>query len=227
MVNKVPDAIMIKDIDKAQGRVQGYFAVFGNVDSDGDMIVPGAFKRTINNNGSRIKHLWQHDATKPLAVPTVSEDHYGLLFDSTISKTSWGRDALQLYIDGVIFEHSIGYQVVKSEKRKGYSEMQELKLWEGSSVTWGANEMALISSVKQLSAGELTNRIYSIEKALDRGRYENEEVFQSLEMCYKGLKGLKPLPRTERTPEQTEIILKELERLSRNIENSFKNFKLK
>jgi len=189
-VNGVNEAILIKDIDKAKGRVQGYFAVFGNVDSDGDMIMPGAFKRSIQNNGDRIKHLWQHDSTKPLAKPTVSEDSYGLLFDSTISKTSWGRDALQLYADGVIFEHSIGYNVLQSDQKNGYTELKELKLWEGSSVTWAANERALLTGIKSLSPESLAEKMSCVEKAMRNGRYENEEIFNSLDLCYKSMQNI-------------------------------------
>jgi hypothetical protein len=46
---------VIKDVDVKTGTVTGYFSIFGNVDSDGDMIMPGAFKRTLENNYRRIK----------------------------------------------------------------------------------------------------------------------------------------------------------------------------
>jgi HK97 family phage prohead protease len=232
LVQNVPDQIMIKDIDKTQGRIIGYFSVFGNIDSDGDMIMPGSFKRTIQNNGHRIKHLWQHDSTKPLAAPQVSEDSYGLVFDSTISKTSYGRDVLQLYIDGVVNEHSIGYQVLRSEKRAGYTELQELKLWEGSTVTFAANEMALVTDIKRLNPYQLTSKMDAIEKALDRGRYENEEVFESLEMCYKSMKqhaarlGIVQ-PRQDFTPSETKAILDAIDKANKDMDDWLCEFKLR
>src|SRR5688572_29748388 len=51
--------MMLKDIDEKKGRVLGYFSKFGNVDSDGDMIMPGSFTKTLKENGHRIKHLYQ------------------------------------------------------------------------------------------------------------------------------------------------------------------------
>lgn len=187
LVSNVNGAILLKDIDTVKGSIQGYFAVFGNVDSDGDMIMPGAFKKTLTENGKRIKHLWQHDPWKPMAAPNVSEDSYGLLFDSTISKTSWGKDALQLYVDGVIDEHSIGYQVMREQKKESYNELQELKLWEGSSVTWGANERALATGMKSLNKDQLFDRMNNVVKSIRNGKFENEEVFDMLEVYLKQL----------------------------------------
>ena len=74
IVQNVEGALMVKDIDTVQGIITGYFSVFGNIDSDKDMIMPGAFKKSIQTQGARIKHLWQHDHRKPIAAPRVSED---------------------------------------------------------------------------------------------------------------------------------------------------------
>ncbi len=41
----------VKDVDTKQGVVTGYFSAFGNVDSDGDIMMPGAFKRSIQDWG--------------------------------------------------------------------------------------------------------------------------------------------------------------------------------
>lgn len=205
LVSNVENAILVKDIDEKEGRIRGYFAVFGNVDSDGDIIMPGAFKRTIQNNGKRIKHLWQHNPEQPIAVPAIEEDHYGLIFDSLISKTSLGKDVIRLYMDGVINEHSIGYEVIKKRdsdtqtverwgQKVPVKELHELKLWEGSSVTWGANSRALTESVKNMQKDEaitlISKRMDSVLKAVRNGKYEHEEIFDMLELYFEQLKGL-------------------------------------
>jgi HK97 family phage prohead protease len=115
---------VIKDIDTIKGVITGYFSIFGNKDSDGDIVMPGAYKRTLKANGPesekpRILHLFMHDATKPLAKPSVlREDKTGLYFESIISHTQLGKDVIQLYQDKVLTEHSIGYQIVKRERRR-------------------------------------------------------------------------------------------------------------
>jgi uncharacterized protein len=61
-----------------------------------------------------IAYLWQHDTYKPLGkLMVLREDNFGLYFEAKMSDTTWGEDALKLYRDGVITQHSIGYQVIK------------------------------------------------------------------------------------------------------------------
>ena len=183
----------VTDVDKAQGIVTGYFSVFGNKDTDNDIILPGAYKKTLKENGPeserpRILHLYMHDSYKVLSKPHVlKEDKKGLYFESKISQTALGKDVLQLYLDKVLTEHSIGYQIIKREVDEE-SETQtliELKLWEGSTVSWGANMEALAESVK----GEVPNmnrlitKLEALETAI-KGNYTDETARQ-LEISLK------------------------------------------
>jgi len=190
-VNAGPDSI--KDIDEKGGVIVGYFSIFGNKDSDNDVITKGAYKKTLSENYNRVKHLYQHDPFKPLSgvkngMLEVSEDSKGLAFKSTISQTSWGRDAIKLYADGVVDEHSVGFQTVKSVDRNDYREITEIKLWEGSTVTWGANSLALSKS--EFSVDDLTKKMDSVIKAIRNGKYENEDIFDNLEYYFKQLQQL-------------------------------------
>ena len=49
------------DADEYAGIVKGYGSYFGNKDSDNDVIMKGAYKKTIAENGSRVKYLYQHN----------------------------------------------------------------------------------------------------------------------------------------------------------------------
>jgi uncharacterized protein len=137
---------IVKDVDTQSRIVTGYFAKFGNIDSDNDIIRSGAAKKSIQENGPkalkpRIKHLWQHDPTQPLSTPQVlKEDEYGIYFESKIAPTTLGNDVLTLYQEGVINEHSIGFNVIDAfNNDDNVRVITEIRLWEGSSVTWGAN----------------------------------------------------------------------------------------
>jgi HK97 family phage prohead protease len=74
----------IKDIDSKEGIVKGYFSAFNVKDSDGDIIVPGAFKKSIEERGPkstqpRIKWFIDHDPTQvPGVLKDLFEDDYGL-----------------------------------------------------------------------------------------------------------------------------------------------------
>jgi HK97 family phage prohead protease len=191
----------VKDVDTVQGVVTGYFSVFGNKDSDGDIVLPGAYKKTLRENGPesahpRILHLFQHDPYKLLAKPYIlKEDKTGLYFESKISHTALGKDIIQLYVDKVLTEHSIGYQVVKREvdEREETQKLIELKLWEGSTVSWGANMEALVATVKTAGKDEtvyskLFARLDALEAAI-KGNYTDDTARQ-LEIAHKQIQQL-------------------------------------
>jgi len=173
----------IKDLDVATGIVTGYFSQFNSIDLDGDVIMPGAFTKTIAERGPdsskpEIAYLWQHDTTKPLGkLLVLREDNFGLYFEAKMSDTTWGEDALKLYRDGVITQHSIGYQVIKSvetqmDMEEEVEQIYEVKLWEGSAVTFGANPNTPFTGFKSLEERE--DRIKTLVKAIKNGSYTDE-----------------------------------------------------
>lgn len=202
----------LKDVDTKSGIITGYFAAFDNIDSDGDVFVKGAFKKTIKERGpsgaNRIMHLLQHDTWRPLGRPKVlREDSKGLYFETEISKTSYGEDAVKLYADGVFNEHSVGFNTINSEylDEKGYNEIREVKLWEGSTVTWGANSQTPFTGFKQ---EDLVKRIGMLQKALRNGTY-TDNTFELLEIELEQIKShLEPGNHSE--PSAVEVFRREL-----------------
>ena len=132
----------VKDVDSKNRIVTGYLSSFGNIDYDNDIIVKGAFQKTIKERFAEIFFLYQHDWSRPLGkFKELKEDDKGLYFEAEIVETSYGLDQLKLYESGLVNEHSIGYQVIKDEwdKNAEIRTIKELKLYEGSAVTLGAN----------------------------------------------------------------------------------------
>lgn len=198
----------VKDIDTTGRVVTGYFSSFGNVDSDGDVIIRGAFERTLRERGpqgkNKIMHLWQHDPYRPIGKPAVlKEDDKGLYFETYMPETTLGNDTLKLYEAGIINEHSIGFRVMDSDNKGDYNELKEIMLWEGSSVTWGANEETPATGIKAIFKDEtsLSDEIDRIQKFLRKGDV-TDDTFEMLE--YK-LEQLKLLPtQVEPEPVQAE-----------------------
>ena len=181
----------VKDIDRANGIVTGYFAQFGSIDSDIDSIKQGAFAKTIMENGpegkNRIMHLYQHDVNKPLGKPyMLKEDEFGLYFESKIIGTTYGEDVLKLYEAGVINEHSIGFRTVKNTPKEGFNEIEEVMLYEGSTVTFGANENTPFTGFKSMTATEAVQKMQTISKAFRRGDF-TDDTFNLLEIQMKQL----------------------------------------
>lgn len=145
-------------VDVPGRKVMGYFAAFGNKDADGDIIVPGAFQKSISERGpqsqkNRILFLRDHDSSKVVGrVDVLQEDTKGLYFEAQVANTPLGDETLELYKMGALTEHSIGYQTIKSkyDQKQGANLLEEIKLWEGSVVPWGANEMTSLVGIKAL-----------------------------------------------------------------------------
>ncbi len=62
------------------GTVEGYASLFGEIDAARDMVMPGAFARTLKTRGvRRIPMLFQHDPAEPVGVwLELAEDFRGL-----------------------------------------------------------------------------------------------------------------------------------------------------
>jgi HK97 family phage prohead protease len=174
---------IIEDVDDVKGIVTGYFSAFNNIDSDGDVIVSGAYKKTVAENGptgrNRIMHLLQHNPLMPLAKPMeLMEDAKGLRFTSKITETSYGKDVIKLYKEGVFNEHSVGFEIVKSDNKAGYREIREIKLWEGSTVTWGANPSTPIESMKSWDKPKTEDMLAKFCNILRNGDLTDESMIQ-------------------------------------------------
>lgn len=146
---------------KETNTFRGVASVFGvHIDAAIPSVIhPGAFKRTLAHNRSRVRILWQHDDSEPIGIPTaMRETDIGLEVEGRISDTARGRDALTLMRDGVVTDLSIGFDAIKFEFDKPRKNappvrhIHEVRLWEFSPVTWGANEPAKIAEVNAYSA---------------------------------------------------------------------------
>jgi HK97 family phage prohead protease len=138
------------------GSFSGYASVFGNRDLDDDIVVKGAFKRTIDASGGVVPILWQHDTKNPIGWNvTAAEDDHGLKVDGQLLlEDSWAKKALEwmklgLKLGGKV-GLSIGYEVIQKATDKGVRYLKELKLMEYSIVTFAANTAAMATEAKGL-----------------------------------------------------------------------------
>jgi len=125
------------------GRVEGYASRFGVADRSGDVVVAGAFRRSLARmaaRGERVKFLWQHEVTRPVGVwDRVEEDATGLFVSGRLlDDVAAGAEARSLLAAGAVDGLSIGYRVVKAEpiRATGGRRLVEIDLWEVSLVTF-------------------------------------------------------------------------------------------
>lgn len=146
---------------KAQGdsktlHIKAYACVFGNVDSWGDIIEPGACDKFLKSEeAGRMKLCYQHDYHEVIGVITdKGVDAIGLWIEADILDTSTGLDVQKLIKAGAINEFSIGYYADKYryEKREGYDYelriLEEITIVEVSPVTRAANPKAILLDAK-------------------------------------------------------------------------------
>jgi uncharacterized protein len=142
------------------GTFSGYGSVFNVKDAYGDIVIPGAFAKSLadwKKKGKMPKMLWQHDTHEPIGPWTkMEEDETGLAVEGQILVDA-GPLEKRAYAHlkaGTIDSLSIGYSIAP----KGYEYDQEqdafllkqINLWEVSLVTFPANPDALIDSVKSV-----------------------------------------------------------------------------
>lgn len=202
--------IRLKDIDAKKGIVISYPSTFNVLDDGGDIVDPGAFKRTINAWGPegkrRIKALYMHEPAWMVGKPLVMrEDDVGLYVETQITKTRMAMDVMTLLEDEIITEESIGYDIVQKKMDNDVRHLVELKLYEYSYVAWGMNEYTPIIGVKSATqADRLIQSMERMEKALRNSHFETEEIPQMLELAVKRWRDEVKALKQEREQEQTD-----------------------
>jgi HK97 family phage prohead protease len=197
-------SIKLEDVDESSRTVVGYLSAFDTLDSDNDIIRKGAFKKSLKDNGvgstsnRQIAHLRNHDWEHQIGKFTsLEEDSFGLKFTSKLGRSTKGNDALLDYQDGILNEHSIGFNYIEEKIKKvednskvgHFFEIQEVKLWEGSGVTFGANEFTpVLEASKSVLESDyllkLNNEMESLIYALKNGKGTDDRL-QNIEMRLK------------------------------------------
>ncbi|NTC28072.1 HK97 family phage prohead protease [Agrobacterium tumefaciens] len=156
-------ALQVKDLSE-DGTFEGYGSIFGNIDSYGEKVMPGAFVESLakhKREGSNVLMLWNHDAHQPIGVwEDLAEDAKGL----------WGKGRFLLDIQRAREVHtlaknkaigglSIGYREEDTDQDGAVRLLKKLNLYEISPVTFPANRRARIESVKSERMDEFARRL--------------------------------------------------------------------
>lgn len=140
----------------------GYASTFGNVDLGGDVVVQGAFTKSVETikAGNGIPLLADHVASTASVLGTIydaDQNDKGLVIKARISKAPSAQDTAVKLREGHLSKLSIGYETMDDalEDRDGRTVrlLKEVKLWETSVVVFPMNPQATISRVKALVDG--------------------------------------------------------------------------
>lgn len=197
------------------GKFSGYGSIFGNKDLGNDIVVEGAFSKSIARKGAKgVKLLYQHRADEPIGVfDEIIEDRKGLRVKGRLAMgTQRGREVYELMKMGALDGLSIGFRV----DNKGYDYddrgkrrmLKEVDLLEISAVTFPMNPRARVAQVKAvdrtvreweeilrdaggLSRSEAKVAAGAVAKAFDQreaGKSEEPEVISAIQHLTEILK---------------------------------------
>lgn len=151
-----------------EGTFEGYIAVWNTVDSYKSTFKRGAFSKTIQERGDRIKVLYDHDAVIGKVVE-IREDDKGVFVRGRLTMDlERSRDTHALMMDGVIDTLSFGFSVVDQTYESGVRSINEVKLFEVSPVAFEANENAVVTGVRS-AGGEDNDPVITNEPEEKRG----------------------------------------------------------
>nr|DAV95874.1 MAG TPA: prohead serine protease [Caudoviricetes sp.] len=164
MTIQFKDAAGFHETEDGSGIFEGYASVFGNVDSYGDKVMPGAFTKSLAksfpNDGAGIPCYWSHRMDDPEFIlgKTLSavEDEHGLKVRVSLDLENPKAEAAYRALKaGAVNQMSFAYEVIdshfipeKGAKFGGVNELRELNIFEVSVVQIGANTATSIDMVK-------------------------------------------------------------------------------
>lgn len=156
-------ALQVKGLTE-DGTFEGYGSIFGNIDSYGEKVMPGAFSESLvrhQREGSKPLMLWQHNPDEPIGVwDDLAEDGKGLKGTGRfVLETSRGREAHALLKAGALRGLSIGYREIETEPDGNARLLKKLDLLEISVVSFPANRRARVESVKSERMEEFARRL--------------------------------------------------------------------
>lgn len=171
---------MVADVDTQARKVKAVWSRMNNVDLDSDIILPGAFTKTIAECGPRGKNqIWSlidHKAVMGCVIGKpieLYEEGDALIAITPILDTETGEDVLKMYMAGLINQHSIGFSTIKSDwqdQEQTIRLIKEVKLYEGSAVLWGANPMTPTLDITK----SYQQRVEALEHAVTNGTFTDK-----------------------------------------------------
>ncbi len=184
----------IKAVGEA-GEFSGFASVYNTVDLGGDLVEPGAFSKSLSEQGAARPLLWSHNTAEPIGQVNLSDTREGLRVTGKIAlDVSRGKEIYSLLKQGIVRGLSIGYRTVQEKVLDGVRHLRELKLFEVSLVTLPMCEAALVTSVKSITT------IRDLEAVLHQAGLSRAQA------CRVAAHGFKGLGMPDEPDEDTELL---------------------
>lgn len=188
-----------------EGTFEGYASTFNNVDWQGDVMMPGAFRDTIAKSGGKVPILMAHDSAQIVGFGMeAAEDDKGLRVIGQFTPDSdAGRNAAATVRHAHRIGHkvglSVGYRVAKDgaewDEQAGVRRLKKIDWLELSLAAVPANPRARVSRVKSVREAEAALRDLGLT---------GDEARQLISIC-KGERDANLEPTLERDAKEAQI----------------------
>lgn len=149
------------------GELEGYASVFGNVDQGGDVVLPGAFRKTLadwSRSSQPLPLIADHDLTTKGVIGSVRqarEDGTGLWIRAGFSSVPEAQAVRTKMIEGHLKGMSFTYETVRHRMGqvagKSARFLEELKLFEATVTPFPMNTLALASAKDAMPAASIND----------------------------------------------------------------------
>lgn len=119
--------------------IEGWAAIYDEPDLNGDLVLPGAFSKSLAETGAAsVKLLHQHAAESPIGRWLAFEERPTGLYarGELFLATRTARETAALVRGRIIDGLSIGFCAVRTQRANGARRIIEATLWEVSIVTF-------------------------------------------------------------------------------------------
>jgi HK97 family phage prohead protease len=149
------------------GELEGYVSVFGNLDQGGDVVMPGAFKKTLaewSRSAQPLPLIADHDLSTDGVIGSVreaKEDPVGLWVRAGFSSDPKAQSIRTKMIEGHLKGMSFTYDAVKhymgQVAGKSARFLQELRLFEATVTPFPMNTLALASAKAAMATASIND----------------------------------------------------------------------
>jgi HK97 family phage prohead protease len=149
------------------GELNGYASVFGNVDQGGDIVMPGAFRKTLadwSRASQPLPLIADHQLSTEGVIGSVKEareDGVGLRIRAGFSSDPKAQSVRTKMIEGHLKGMSFTYDMVKhymgTMAGKSVRYLQELRLFEATVTPFPMNTLAVASAKTAMSSASIND----------------------------------------------------------------------
>lgn len=223
--------LSIKDVDTSKRTISGVGNAYNYLDSQLDVIMPGAAKRSIISKGpqsdavAKIKHALNHDLSllpgkmtmlEEKEVNIKGENVMCLCFESKLSDTTLGNDTLTNYLSGIYDNHSIGFKYLKYKflNPQAHGNSEEGKEWNDfKSQISNADEYEELSSAIPDWMGDDGKKVLKVDEL---------NLFEISTVAF-GANSLTPYLGNKSAKQTPDTILLQLHNRLKKLESAIKN----